>query len=83
MTHTANVWEYQDAIGIVRRGAMLGFSDHGGTDVTYRFHRLDESGEPIRFDNGGFQMDCVSGAKLKAAKRIGNSTVNGRIGRIA
>ena len=82
MTYQANVWEYQDAIGVTRRGAMLGFSDHGGTDVTYRFHRLDESGEPIRYDNGGFMMDSVSGYKLKAAKRIGNATVSGRIGRI-
>ena len=66
-----HVWEYQDAVGVTRRGVMRGFSDRGGSDVRYRFHRLDESGVPIRHDNGGRTVDIVSGSKLKAARRVG------------
>ena len=66
-----HVWEYQDATGVTRRGVMRGFTDYGGTDVTYRFHRLDNSGAPIRHDNGGRTVDLVSGPALKAAKRVG------------
>lgn len=67
-----NVWEYEIAGGVTVRGAMLGFSDRGGSDVSYRFHRLDDSGIPITFDNGGIRLDILSGAPLKAARRIGN-----------
>jgi hypothetical protein len=72
-----NVWEYETATSEIVQGAMLGFSDHGGTDVTYRFHRLDGAGRPIRYDNGGILMDCVSGSRLKAARRIGNREAPG------
>ena len=67
-----NVWEYEDCTGVPRNGAMLGSSEFGGTDVTYRYHRLNESGTPIVFDNGGIALDLVSGPRLKAARRIGN-----------
>ena len=70
--HTLNVWEYETTAGATVRGAMLGYSDHGGTDVSYRFHRLGEDGRPIRYDNGGILLDVVSGARLKRARRIGN-----------
>lgn len=68
---TLNVWEYE-VHGVTYRGAMLGFSDHGGTDVSYRFHRLDNDGRPITYSNGGILLDILSGAPLKAARRIGN-----------
>jgi hypothetical protein len=55
-----NYWRYTDAAGVDRTGAMEGFSDFGGTDVTYRF----------RQDNGA--LDLVSGSRLKAARRLGN-----------
>lgn len=64
------VWEYQE-YGVTYRGVMRGYSDHGGTDVTYRFHRLDNSGKPIRYDNGGIMLDVLNGSALKSAKRIG------------
>jgi len=67
-----NVWQYEDGTGVQRNGAMLGFSDFGGSDITYRYHRLDESGNPIIYANGGIALDLVSGYRLKAAKRIGN-----------
>jgi hypothetical protein len=67
-----NVWQYKDATGVERKGAMLRYSDFGGTDVTYWFHRLNENGVPIVHENGGITMDGVSGARLKEAKRIGN-----------
>jgi len=52
-------WAWQDATGIWREGYMETFTDHGGTDVTYWFRR-DPDGT----------LDLVSGARLKAAKRI-------------
>lgn len=64
------MWEYKDAVGVTRRGIFLGYSDFGGTDVSYRFHRLDENEQPIRYDNGGIHLDVVSGSRLKEAKRI-------------
>jgi len=67
-----NVWQYKDATSVIRKGAMLKFSDRGGTDVTYWFHRLGEDGKPIVHDNGGITLDLVSGPRLKAATRIGN-----------
>jgi hypothetical protein len=69
-----HVWEYQDAAGVTRRGVMRGFTDRGGTDVTYRFHRLDDSGVPIRRPNGGRTVDFVGGPALKMAKRVGGMT---------
>lgn len=72
---TINVWEYEVLGDAMVRGAMLGYSDHGGTDVSYRFHRLDAEGRPIVYDNGGILMDVVSGSRLKAARRIGNVEV--------
>lgn len=68
---TLNIWEYEVS-GVTYRGAMLGFSDRGGTDVSYRFHRLDDEDRPICYSNGGILMDILSGASLKAARRIGN-----------
>lgn len=64
------IWEYPDATDVTRRGIMLGFSDCGGTDVTYKFHRLDDCGEPITYDNGGRCVDMVSGSRLKLARNI-------------
>lgn len=66
-----HVWEYTCAQGVRRKGVMRGFSDRGGNDVSYRFHRLDDAGRPIRYDNGGILLDVVSGPRLKAARRIG------------
>lgn len=71
-----NVWEYEVG-GATYRGAMLGFRDYGGTDVSYRFHRLGEDGRPITFPNGGIRLDILSGAPLKAARRIGNVAAPG------
>lgn len=70
-----HIWEYQDCTGKTCRGAMRGFSDFGGSDVTYRFHRLDAAGRPIRHANGGICLDLVSGFRLKAAKKIGTMTL--------
>lgn len=70
-----NVWEYQDAIGIPRRGVFLDYKEYSGTDVSYRFHRLDDQGKPIVYLNGGRQCDIVSGAKLKAAQRVAGMTL--------
>lgn len=65
------IWSYIDATGATRLGAMRGYSDFGGSDITYRFHRLGGDGLPITHDNGGICLDLVSGFRLKAAKRIG------------
>lgn len=65
------IWTYQDAMGVQRFGAMIGFSDFGGTDVPYRFHRLGNDGRVIEFPNGGRMLDVVSGARLQAARRVG------------
>ncbi len=68
------VWQYVDATGVTRQGVMRGYVDRGGTDVTYRFHRLDDSGVPIRYENGGRRVDLLNGPALKTAKRIGAMT---------
>lgn len=65
------IWTYQDAMGVQRFGAMVGFSDFGGTDVPYRFHRLGDDGHVIEYPNGGHMLDVVSGGRLKAARRVG------------
>lgn len=65
------IWEYTDAIGITRVGVAYGFSDFGGTDVLQRFWRIGADGMPIQYENGGRDIDVVSGPKLKSAKRIG------------
>ena len=70
-----HIWEYRDATGVTRRGVMRGFTDLGGADVTYRFHRLDDSGVPIRHDSGGRTVDLVSGPALKAAGRVGGMSL--------
>lgn len=64
------IWEYETANG-TQRGIFAGFSDFGGTDVPYRFHRLDENGMKIEYSNGGVHLDVVQGSRLKTAKRIG------------
>ena len=64
------VWKYETSNGW-QYGLFQGYSDHGGTDITYRFHRLGADGLPICFDNGGIRLDCVSGSRLKAAERVG------------
>lgn len=66
-----HIWQYRDATGITRKGVMCGYSDRGGSDISYRFHRLSDDGTPIRYLNGGIQCDIVSGPALKAAQRIG------------
>ena len=65
------VWCYMSSRGTAEYGIFQGYSDFGGTDVTYRFHRLGNDGLPICYDNGGIALDCVSGSSLKAAKRVG------------
>jgi hypothetical protein len=66
------VWEYETDTGSTARGVFLRYSDRGGTDVTYWFHRLaDDGATPITHDNGGATVDLVAGARLKAARRIG------------
>lgn len=54
-------WTYEDAAGVRREGVFRGYTDFGGTDVTYRFRRLD----------GSRTVDLVSGPRLKAAERLG------------
>jgi hypothetical protein len=61
------VWTYKDSAGVERRGRFIKSSDLGGSDVTYIFHRLDESGRPLEFPGGGRRVDCVSGQRLKEA----------------
>lgn len=51
-------WSYEDATGVQREGVYAGSHEGQGTDVTYLFRR----------DDG--RIDCVSGARLKRAKRI-------------
>lgn len=65
------VWKYRDYMNVERHGIMQGFSDFGGTDVSYRFHQLGEDGLPITFPNGGIRLDIVSGQRLKEAQRVG------------
>ena len=65
------VWAYTSSAGTAEYGLFMGFSDFGGTDVTYRFHRLGPDGLPITFSNGGIRMDSVSGSSLKKANRVG------------
>jgi len=64
------VWKYETSQGWFY-GLFKNFSDRGGTDVTYFFHRLGPDGLPIVFENGGIRLDCVSGSRLKAAERVG------------
>ena len=64
------VWAYEDATGTPRRGLMTGFNDFGGTDISYRFHRLGDDDKPIRFEEGGIMLDVVSGERLKRAQRV-------------
>lgn len=66
-----HIWEYRDDTGVTRRGVMRGYTDRGGTDITYRFHRLDGAGVPIRHPNGGRTVDLISGPALKTARRVG------------
>ena len=65
------VWSYMASDGAAYYGVMVGFSDFGGTDVTYRFHRFGDDGLPITFSNGGIRLDCVGGYNLKNAQRVG------------
>ncbi len=65
------VWRYLDATSVWRYGIMLGFTDYGGTDVTYKFHRIGDDGMPIVFDNGGRLVDFASGERLKQSNRVG------------
>ena len=52
------MWQYEDAMGIIRTGEYAGSSSGQGSDVTYFFKREDGI------------IDCVSGRRLKDAKRI-------------
>jgi hypothetical protein len=70
------VWIYPASNGCVYHGIFLGFSDFGGTDISYRFHRLDDQGLPIAFTSAdgkhqGIRLDIVSGSSLKRAQRVG------------
>jgi len=65
--------------GYLRRWCA-GQSDYGGTDVTYRFRRLDDDGRRIEYANGGFMLDSINGPKARWAKvrRIGAMTPGGQ-----
>lgn len=65
------VWSYQSATGEECLGVIAGFNDFGGSDVTYRFQRLGPDGRRIEYEGGGVYLDCLSGARLKAARRVG------------
>jgi len=65
------VWAYPDRADVTRYGVFARFSDFGGTDVSYYFHRLGDDGRVIEYENGGRCLDVVSGARLKTAKRVG------------
>jgi hypothetical protein len=66
-----SVWKYLDATGIERKGVFLGYYEYSGTDVGYKFHRInEETGLPVGFNNGGKLVDIVSGHKLKQAERV-------------
>jgi hypothetical protein len=60
-THANPLWRYEDARGVEHRGHAAGFSDRGGTDVTYYFR-----------DCATHELTLVSGARLKAAERLWN-----------
>ena len=53
------IWTYQDSVGVQRTGYFEKSLDHGGTDITYFFRRVEDG-----------QLDLVSGLRLRAAKRI-------------
>jgi uncharacterized protein YfaT (DUF1175 family) len=53
------LWRYRDACGVTRYGTMETFTDHGGTDVTYWFRRIENN-----------TLDLVSGQRLRDAERI-------------
>lgn len=57
--HTNPLWEYEDGRGVLTRGHFDGFTDRGGTDVTYRFRACADG-----------TMSHVSGSRLKRARRI-------------
>lgn len=63
------IWTYE-ADGAQQRGLFLDFYDRGGTDVSYKFHRLNAAGQPIVYDNGGRLVDMISGERLKAASPV-------------
>lgn len=69
------IWEYRDSADVVRLGAFLDFRDYGGTDVSYKFHRLGADGLPVIYENGGKLVDIVAGARLKLARRIGAAKI--------
>lgn len=71
MNKTRSIWEYEDATGVTRRGVFHNFTDYGGTDVSYHFHRLDDDGNIIKFENGGRRLDIVTGERLKQARIVG------------
>jgi hypothetical protein len=52
-------WRYKDRTGVERIGTLDKFSDHGGTDVTYFFLRVEDG-----------RLDVLSGQRLKEAERI-------------
>lgn len=64
------VWKYRDAMDVEREGIFLRFTDRGGTDVSYYFHRLGADGQPTTYPGGGYDLDIVSGARLKLATRV-------------
>lgn len=70
-----HIWEYRDAAGVMRHGVARGYVDRGGTDVSHRFHRLDDAGKPIRYENGGRCIDIVSGPAMKTARHVGTMTM--------
>lgn len=65
------VWEYMASNNTTQRGLFVKFSDLGGTDITYYFHRLGDDGLVIKYQRDGRHLDCVNGARLKLAHRVG------------
>lgn len=52
------MWQYEDAVGIIREGRYVGSYNGQGSDVAYIFQREDG------------KQDVVSGKRLKEAKKI-------------
>jgi len=51
------VWEFRDTAGVIRLGYFQGFTDRGGTDVSYFFKDVETKA-----------LYVVSGTRLKEAK---------------
>jgi len=55
-TPGTTIWQFEDRTGIQRRGYFIGYSDFGGTDVSYHFRDINDE-----------SFHIVSGQRLKDA----------------